>query len=179
MKTFLKNKFNSGLHLNSGFLNILSFHFKKDEMLGKVNARNIRNYSNFNTNNQNQKNNNKFWIIINILFGLSLIILTWGIDPFLVIISQLTWTKVITAYLAITLILIIYNLLDILLLISLNKGKIKIPKYLPSSIYNWLKLQEYLSEDDSIRMFIDLRYKAIIAHILGIISAIIIYFIKT
>ena len=68
----------------------------------------------------------KALIIINILFGLSLIILTWGIDPFLFIISQLTWTKVITAYLAITLILIIYNLLDILLLISLNKGKIKI-----------------------------------------------------
>ena len=73
--------------------------------------------------------------------------------------------------------MIIYNLLDILLLISLNKGKIKIPKYLPSSIYNWLKTKEYLSENDSLRMFLDLRYKEIIAHILGLISAIVLYLI--
>ena len=77
-------------------------------------------------------------------------------------------------------IVIVYEVLDVIFFILFSKGKMKLPKHLPSFIYNWLNLIKTLSTIENKRNYIEaasLVLKHLIIYILLFFVFLILYYI--
>ena len=142
-----------------------------------VKTRNINSF-----NNQNKKNisnkPNSFKNIIILVICLFLIISIINFNYLLDIILNLSLIKVLKFNIMISVLLIIYKIIDIFIFILFIKRKIKIPYYLPLFLFEWLNQKQKISyyAPKEIRAFMDLFIRDLFSHIFALLIMIIIYF---
>nr|YP_004376353.1 hyp2 [Moniliophthora roreri]ADO51585.1 hyp2 [Moniliophthora roreri] len=93
------------------------------------------------------------------------------------ILENITFIKVLSLYIIVGFIYLIYLFIELYIFILFIRGKIKIPYYLPPFLSEWLS---HIEEDrkfnpDVVRAFMDLRLRNIIIHIVSLLLLIIFY----
>nr|WVH38156.1 hypothetical protein [Poriella subacida] len=93
--------------------------------------------------NNNRPNYSKYikYILILLLF-----IINVGFDNILIIVQNITYIKVLSIYIIVGSLYLIYLFIDLYIFILFIKGQIKIPFYLPVFLSTWLHEKEQISK---------------------------------
>nr|UDY67751.1 hypothetical protein [Ganoderma lingzhi]UDY67787.1 hypothetical protein [Ganoderma lingzhi]UOL49793.1 hypothetical protein [Ganoderma lingzhi]UOL49829.1 hypothetical protein [Ganoderma lingzhi]UOL49869.1 hypothetical protein [Ganoderma lingzhi] len=146
---------------------ILSFFFIKS----------TRFMSSSTVSSQNKNNTPKFLKYLKYLIILLILIVSVDFNSIVILLSKLTFTKVLLLNIILALTYLIYLIIDLYIFTLFLKGKISIPVYAPLFLWNWFKEKEKISQykPNEIRAFMDLYVRNIIANIIGLSTLILIY----
>ena len=121
-----------------------------------------------------------FKYIKNILFTILIlfaVLNVFDLKLIIKIIQHLGWKTIIKYNIVVAFLFIIFQFVEVYLFVLLIKNKLKIPNYLPISMYNWLQEMEETSNSapETIRAFMEIYVRAIIQHIIALIVMIVVY----
>lgn len=157
----------------------LLFSIKNYKLNNKGNKfnNNIKYFSSDTNNENNNNNKNKFNWIINFLIFLFFFVYFVDLKTLIIIIKNITYSKVVFVTIIIGSMVMIYQIIELYILILFIKNKIEISNYLPTFLFNWLNKQKSISKysPEGVRAFMDLYVRTIISHIIILSFFIFIY----
>ena len=125
----------------------------------------------------NKNNTPKFIKYLKYLIILLILIVSLDFNSIIILLSKLTFIKVLLLNIILALMHFIYLIIDLYIFTLFLKGKFTIPVYAPLFLWNWLKEKEKISQykPNEVRAFMDLYVRNIIANIIGLSTLILIY----
>lgn len=125
----------------------------------------------------NKNNTPKFIKYLKYFIIFLFLIVSVDFNSIILLLSKLTFTKVLLVNILLALIYLIYLIIDLYVFTLFLKAKITIPAYAPLFLWDWLKEKEKISQykPNEVRVFMDLYVRNIIANIIGLSTLILIY----